>query len=104
MQGYFGDGLGSGQGGHTIHWHNDNGNIKIIEGQSHHEYDWDEAMDHYKFNDGACFRTRLDNCEPNWDGLAEDGVIGINNAGRRYVKGTVHPDASYEWYDVYNRF
>lgn len=80
LQGFYGRGLGSGDGGHTVHWHNDNGEIKIIDGQSHKEMSWDEMKSHYKFNESnGCVRTRLDNCEPNWDKLAEDGTIGIDN-------------------------
>lgn len=77
LGGYYGDGLGSGQGGHTLHWRNENGEIKVIDGQNHTEWDFDDVWDQYGFNPGKCIRTRLDNHEPNWDTLAEDGVLGL---------------------------
>lgn len=109
MQGYYGRGLGSGDGGHTVHWRNENGNIIIADGQSHKEMNFDDAMTHYKFDAGKCFRTRLDNCEPDWDGLAEDGVIGLNRDkyNAKIVEGHFDPEKnSYTWQKdgIYNKW
>lgn len=82
MQGYYGSGLGSGCGGHTLHWRKENGKVIVADGQSHKEMDFDKVQDSYGFGSNGCFFTRLDNCEPNWSALAEDGVLGVNNSGR----------------------
>lgn len=95
MQGYYGSGLGSGCGGHTLHWRKENGKVIVADGQSHKEMDFDTVQDSYGFGSKGCFFTRLDNCEPNWDALAADGVLGVNNSERKIVsKGsadTVQP-------------
>ena len=95
MQGYYGSGLGSGCGGHTLHWRKENGKVIVADGQSHKEMDFDKVQDSYGFGSKGCFFTRLDNCEPNWDALAEDGVLGVNNSGRRIASkdsaNTVRP-------------
>lgn len=95
MQGYYGSGLGSGCGGHTLHWRKENGKVIVADGQSHKEMDFDKVQDSYGFGSKGCFFTRLDNCEPNWDALAEDGVLGVNNSGRRIASkdsaNTVQP-------------
>ena len=85
MQGYYGSGLGSGCGGHTLHWRKENGKIIVADGQSHKEMDFDKVQDSYGFGSNGCFFTRLDNCEPNWDALAADGVLGVNNSARKIV-------------------
>lgn len=82
MQGYYGSGLGSGCGGHTLHWRKENGKVIVADGQSHKEMDFDSVQNSYGFGSNGCFFTRLDNCEPNWSALAEDGVLGVNNSGR----------------------
>jgi hypothetical protein len=82
MQGYYGSGLGSGCGGHTLHWRKENGKVIVADGQSHKEMDFDSVQSSYGFGSKGCFFTRLDNCEPNWRALAEDGVLGVNNPGR----------------------
>lgn len=77
LNGYYGDGLGSGAGGHALHWTIKDRRVTIQDGQNGTTYDsFDEAWDHYGFDKGACFATRLDNCTPNWDAMAEDSVIG----------------------------
>lgn len=83
--GYFGDGLGSGFGGHALHWEIKDRSVKIQDGQNGTTYNsFDEAWDHYGFNKNACFATRLDNCKPNWHAMMEDSVIGVNNSGRKW--------------------
>lgn len=83
LQGYYGSGLGSGCGGHTLHWRKENGNMIVADGQSHRELSLRDTQETYGFGSNGCFFTRLDNCEPNWDNLAEDGVLGVNNEHRR---------------------
>lgn len=93
LQGYYGNGLGSGMGGHTLHWRNENGNIIVADGQSHTEMPFKDIVDTYHFNPGQCINTRLDNCEPNWQQLAEDGAIGTRENSRRWkdkYAGTVY--------------
>lgn len=85
LQGYYGKGLGSGQGGHTLHWRNEKGRIIVADGQNHTEWDFDEIVSQYGFNPGECIRTRLDNCEPDWERLGNDGVIGVDRPSRRWV-------------------
>lgn len=85
MQGYYGSGLGSGCGGHTLHWRKENGRVIVADGQCHKEMDFDTVQDSYGFGSKGCFFTRLDNCEPNWDALAADGVLGVNNSARKIV-------------------
>lgn len=85
LNGYFGDGLGSGSGGHAVHWSINGRHVEIQDGQSGKIFgSFKEAWDHYGFNDGACFATRLDNCEPDWDVMMEDSVFGINNSARKW--------------------
>lgn len=84
LQGYYGKGLGDNKGGHTLHWRNENGDIIVADGQDHTEWNFDEIVGEYKFGDGGCLYTRLDDCKPNWDALSEDGVIAVNNPGRRW--------------------
>lgn len=79
MQGFYGRGLGSGDGGHSLHWENNKGEITIRDGQTHKKYSWDEAMDHFRFNDEkGCIRTRLDNHEANLTTMASDGTLGLD--------------------------
>ena len=49
MQGYYGSGLGSGCGGHTLHWRKENGKVIVADGQSHKEMDFDTVQDSYGF-------------------------------------------------------
>ena len=87
LNGYFGKGLGSGSGGHALHWEIKDRKVRIQDGQNGTIYDtFDEAWNHYGFNKGACFATRLDNCTPNWDAMIEDSVFGVdgNNHERKW--------------------
>ena len=86
LSGYYGDGLGSGDGGHALHWEVKDRRVTIQDGQDSTTYDgFDEAWNHYGFNKGACFATRLDDCEPNWDAMIEDSVIGVpSDLSRRW--------------------
>lgn len=97
LNGYFGDGLGSGAGGHALHWSVKDRHVEIQDGQSGKIFSsFSEAWDHYGFNDGACFATRLDNCDPNWEAMNEDSVFGISSS-----RGTR------KWYSngrMYDRF
>jgi len=85
INGYFGEGLGSGSGGHALHWSINGRHVEIQDGQNGETFgSFKEAWDHYGFNNGACFATRLDNCEPDWDVMDEDSVFGIgSNRGTR---------------------
>lgn len=85
LQGFFGAGLGSGQGGHTLHWRNERGRIIVADGQCHEEMDFDEIVNRYGFNPGECIRTRLDTCEPDWERIGNDGVLGVDSTARRWV-------------------
>lgn len=89
LQGYYGDGLGSGHGGHTLNWRNEGGNVIISDCQSHEEMSYDEMLSNYGFGKG-CFRTRLDNTEPNWDAISADNVVGIDDDGREWE--VIDPD------------
>lgn len=81
---------------HALHWRNDKGNIIVADGQSGKEYAFDDIPDKYHFIDRKLSSIRLDNCEPNWDALAEDGAFGSHNEQNK-------------WYDtdtgdIYDRF
>jgi len=105
MQGYYGDGLGSGCGGHSLHWRKEGGRVIVADGQSHKEMDFDEVQSSYGFGSNGCFFTRLDKCEPNWDALAEDGVLGVNDSERRMVSkpssDTVLPNKAWNSTEFY---
>lgn len=101
LQGFYDDSLGTQNGGHTLHWRNENGNIIVADGQNHTEHSWDNFVNDYGFNTSKCIRTRLDNCEPNWDNLARDGVIGVNNAGRSWK---VWDGGGPRGYSIYDEF
>lgn len=95
MHGYYGAGLGSGQGGHCLHWRNEKGNIIVADGQCGKELPFDSVVDEYGFNPGKCFKVRLDNATPNWDNLAKDGAIGLPNervGGDEYIHSLGSPD------------
>ena len=71
-----------GGAGHSVHYYHEFdeevGNTWLIQdGQSNHSY---EALSDYFIDYGfdrnkSCYFTRLDNCEPDWDHLAEDSVV-----------------------------
>lgn len=84
LQGFYGDGLDSHMGGHTLNWVNENGNVTVIDSQDHSRMSWNDMKSKYGFGSKGCIRTRLDNCEPNWDSLAEDGAISINTNKPKY--------------------
>ncbi len=101
LQGYYGKGLGDGKGGHTLHWHVDGSDIKMIDGQNHTEFSFDEMIDRYGFGSNGCIRTRLDNCEPDWSGIERFGAIGVSDENRYwsmddYFSGTNNFDELYE--------
>lgn len=98
LQGFYGRGLGSGDGGHTLHWRKENGKIIVSDGQNHTEGDWDTMIKKYGFSDqGGCIRTRLDNCDPNWDELAKDGVVDVGDKKYSGVyKEELHPAKGYD--------
>lgn len=84
LNGFYGDGLESGMGGHALHYRNEKGKIIVADGQNHSEMDFDSVQEKYGFNPGTCVRTRLDDCTPNWDNIASDGVIGVPGENRRW--------------------
>lgn len=85
LQGFYGDGLGSGMGGHSLHWRNESGKIIVADAQSHKEMPFSDVISKYHFNEGECIYTRLDNCEIDWDGVERDSVvdIGMNYDNKR---------------------
>lgn len=83
LAGYYGDGLGSGSGGHTVHYKVDGRKITIQDGQSGKTYDnFTQFWQQMGFNNGGCFATRLDNCQPDFEAMSHDSVFGVNSAGR----------------------
>ena len=101
MQGYYGSGLGSGCGGHTLHWRKENGKVIVADGQSHKEMDFDNVQNSYGFGSKGCFFTRLDNCEPNWDNLAEDGVLGLQREDRKIASKSYSTTVAKDrWWDA----
>ena len=68
--------------GHAMHWTNDKiGNFKIEDTQNGMTFGSIKDMaQKYGADLSAGFRTyRLDNCEPNWDNLANDGVCRVTD-------------------------
>lgn len=102
MQGYFGDGIGSGMGGHTVHWSVEGRSLKIQDGQTGKSFNsLEEANTHYGFNTGGCFATRLDNAKPNWDNMAKRGVVGAPEtlpSGFERIAGRDESDGYAHWY------
>lgn len=86
LQGFYGNGLGSRQGGHAVHWEKKYGSVIVRDGQTNRSLGLESALDKYGFGAGGCIYTRLDNCEPDWDKIAEDGVLGVNNTARRWKR------------------
>lgn len=71
-----------GVGGHAMHWTNNiDGVFSIQDGQNGRTFNsLDEMMNAYGADRDAGVSTfRLDNCEPNWDALAQDSVIRRSN-------------------------
>ena len=73
-------------GGHAVHWTNDkHGNFQIQDGQNGRTFSSiSEMMDAYGGDKSASITTyRLDNCEPNWDAMAQDSVIRRNSSASK---------------------
>ena len=75
--------------GHAMHWTNDNDGVFSVEDlQNGRRFSSVREMsDAYGADTSAGYRTyRLDNCEPNWDNLAQDGVCRATDdmLNRRY--------------------
>jgi hypothetical protein len=99
LAGYYGNGLGSGAGGHTVHYKVEGRKITIQDGQNGKTYDnFSEFWKQIGFNTGGCFATRLDNCQPDFEAMSHDSVFGVNTPGRRGGNG----DSFYD-YDVWNK-
>lgn len=82
-------------GGHAMHWTNDlNGNFTVEDGQNGRKFkSVKEMTDAYGADVSQGFNTyRLDNCEPDWDHLAQDSVVRMN------------PFSSSTTNKVYNKF
>lgn len=86
LQGYYGSGLGDNKGGHSVHWSKKYGQLWVEDGQINKTHTLSDTKDFYGFGEGGCCFTRLDGCKPNWDAIAEDGVIGVNNESRRWKR------------------
>lgn len=72
----------NGAGGHAMHWSiNGQGKFQIQDGQNGRTFDSiDSMMDEYGGDRSLGISTfRLDNCEPNWDALAQDSVVSLRN-------------------------
>lgn len=92
-------------GGHAMHWTNDNnGNFTIEDGQNGRVFSSAKEMaDAYGADLSRGFNTyRLDNCEPDWDHMAQDSVCRISSEkdSSRGLRNTNNPNASM----VYNRW
>lgn len=99
LAGYFGNGLGSGSGGHSVHYKVDGRHITIQDGQSGKTYNnFSQFWKEMKFHNGGCFATRLDNCQPNFEAMSSDSVFGIGSAGRALGNG----EGFYDDNQVYN--
>ena len=64
--------------GHCVHWTNSNsGKFSIEDGQNARQFDsLDEMMDAYGGDKSKSITTyRLDNCEPNYEMMAQDSVV-----------------------------
>lgn len=96
LQGYYGTGLGSGKGGHALHWRNEGGNIIVADGQCHEEMSFDDVVSRYGFGEKGCIRTRLDNCKPDWKELARDGVLDLPENDGKYTRGYVNRETDYK--------
>lgn len=71
---------GGNMGGHAMHWTVDqDGRFEIQDGQNARTFDSVASMmDTYHADKSLGVSTfRLDNCEPNWDNMAEDSVIRL---------------------------
>ena len=86
LQGYYGSGLGDNKGGHSVHWSKKYGQLWVEDGQINKTHTLSDTKDFYGFGEGGCCFTRLDGCKPNWDAIAEDGVIGVNSESRRWKR------------------
>lgn len=93
--------------GHAMHWTNDrNGNFTIEDGQNGRIFDsLSDMCSTYGADTSLGFSTyRLDNCEPNWDNMAQDSVcrIGSDKDSTRGLRNTSNPSAANvhnEWDD-----
>lgn len=83
LSGYYGESMENNKGGHAVHWHNDNGNIEIIDGQSHEKMKAEEVQSKYHFGKG-CVNTRLDKAEPDFTNMAKDGVLDLDPRNSKY--------------------
>lgn len=75
--------------GHAMHWTNDNDGVFSVEDLQNGKTfsSVNEMANEYGADLSAGFRTyRLDNCEPNWNNLAQDGVCRVtdNMLNNRY--------------------
>lgn len=83
-------------GGHALHWRNDNGNIIVEDGQCHLTCSMEDVPELYGANGEYISCVRLDNHEPNWDAMADDGVFGPRDSERRHYR---YGDKYGEYYD-----
>lgn len=96
--------------GHAMHWTNDNnGRFTIEDGQNGRIFSsLSEMTSAYGADTSRGYTTyRLDNCEPNWDHMAQDSVVRISSTkdeysgiGNRGLRNASNPDAA----EVYNRW
>lgn len=77
--------------GHAMHWTNDTeGNFTIEDGQNGKIFSSLKQMtDSYGADTSAGYTTyRLDNCEPDWDHMAQDSVVRIGSEkDQKYING-----------------
>lgn len=73
----------NGNGGHAMHWsHTSDGEFFIEDGQNGRVFtSVKDMMNTYGADTGVGVTTfRLDNCEPDWDALAQDSVVRLNTS------------------------
>ncbi len=70
-------------GGHALHWRNENGKVIIADGQNGEECSIEDVPSKYCTAGNYCSTIRLDNCDINWNALAEDGAFGTANESTR---------------------
>lgn len=77
---FYGEGYGSGYGGHSVHWMVKENELIISDAQIGKQYfDIYEFLNSSIISLGVCKYVRLDLSYPNWKNLAEDSVIGVNS-------------------------
>lgn len=67
--------------GHSVHWRNVDNNVLVEDGQTSWTCNLEDVPEKYGVLKRGCMCTRLDNLEPDWDALADDGAFstGVEN-------------------------